>query len=101
MFTLQPLVENAIKYGQLSGADPLEIQVRIRGAGGGLDIEVANTGHWFDATDRPDSSAGVGLANLRSRLHNIYGDNARLETAESDGWVVVKITLNPKKALLS
>ena len=101
VFTLQPLVENAIKYGQLSGADPLEIRVRVRTEGDAIGIEVANAGRWFDAADRPDSSAGVGLANLKSRLHNIYGDAARLETAESEGWVVVRIILNPKKALLS
>lgn len=93
VFTLQPLAENAIKYGQLSGSDPLEIRVRIIRQNGGMRIEVANTGRWFDPADRPQASAGVGLANLKNRLEHVFGKDAILETEASAGWVCVRILL--------
>lgn len=91
VFTLQPLAENAIKYGQLSGSDPLRLRIRIAGRDGGLLVEVANTGKWFDAAERPGGTAGVGLANLKSRLEHACGAGTTLETESADGWVIVKV----------
>jgi sensor histidine kinase YesM len=92
VFTLQLLVENAIKYGQLSGADPLKICVHIYTVKEAVYIEVANTGRWFESEERPDS-AGVGLTNLRNRLAAICGPETDLTTHETDGWVTVRIQL--------
>lgn len=93
-FILQPLVGNAVKYGQLSGADPLSVRVSAERRNGQLLLEVDNRGRWFSAEERPtDSSTGVGLSNVEQRLRNLYGDRFHLDKAEEDGWVKVRIVL--------
>jgi PAS domain S-box-containing protein len=92
VFTLQPLAENAIKYGQLSGADPLEICVRIVRQGSGMLVEVANTGKWVDPAGRSETSAGIGLINLEKRIRNACGEGIAVETEETNGWVTVRIS---------
>ncbi len=72
---LQPLVENAIKYGQQSSPPPLRVWIRAT-LEERLVVEVGNTGHW--CTTAPESSTGIGLANLRRRLELIAGPTAEL-----------------------
>ena len=44
-------------------------------------INVSDTGPGTDAHDQPFAqSTGVGLANIRDRLAQAYGDNHRFET---------------------
>lgn len=79
---LQPLVENAIKYGQQSSPPPLKVWVRAT-LEERLVVEVGNTGHW--CTTAPETSTGIGLANLRRRLELIAGPTAELTVhAEPD-----------------
>lgn len=90
---LQPLLENAIKYGD-AGADGLRrMVVSIRREASSLQIEVANTGGWVDPQRRRGlRSSGVGLANVRERLAR-FGAAAGLSTATEPGWVRVRVTL--------
>jgi signal transduction histidine kinase len=74
---VQPLLENAIKYGQETGPRPLSVSITARVVQGHLDIEVCNSGHWVEG-DRTHSG-GVGLTNLRRRLELIYGHAASLD----------------------
>ena len=73
---IQPLLENAIKYGQQTSPPPLRIAIEARLAEGRLLLMVENTGHWVE-THGPES-IGFGTANLRQRLHLLYGDQAEL-----------------------
>jgi len=43
---------------------------------GRLLLMVENTGHWVEP--HGPGSTGLGLANLRKRLHLLYGDQAAL-----------------------
>jgi len=63
-FTLQLLVENAIKHNQ-DVPEPLAISISACRAPGRLEVEVADNGRGF-ATPTP--SAGTGLATLRRAL---------------------------------
>ena len=72
---VQPLVENAIKYGQQSSPPPLRVWIRAT-LDERLVVEVGNTGHWLSTA--PASSTGIGLANLRRRLALIAGPTAEL-----------------------
>ena len=72
------LVENAIKHGIEPSADGGTIEVRARRDGDKLTVEVADTGRGLVVTESPQGS-GVGLANVRSRLERMYGEEARLE----------------------
>jgi LytS/YehU family sensor histidine kinase len=80
---LQPLVENAIRHG-------LEPQVR----GGCLSVEAQADGDtlWLRIRDNGIGFAkgysrrdGVGLANTRSRLDRLYGEQAALTIRENPG----------------
>ncbi|MDD4016711.1 MAG: histidine kinase [Kiritimatiellae bacterium] len=93
-FTLQPLVENAVKYGQLSEADPLEIRLAVRRRESAVEIVVANRGRWFGTGECPaDVSAGVGLDNVLQRLRNAFGESIQLTHEASGGWVRVVLRL--------
>jgi hypothetical protein len=73
---IQPLLENAIKYGQQTSPPPLRIAIEARLAEGRLLLMVENTGHWVEP--HGPESIGFGTANLRQRLHLLYGDQAEL-----------------------
>ena len=100
---LQPLVENAIKYAvgpQEAGA---EITIAAQLVGPNLRITVSDTGPGLQnsaASNRLSGvtfdggepvSTGVGLANIRDRLAQAYGEDHRFETMEppEGGFAVV------------
>lgn len=59
---LQPLVENAVKYGRMTSPVPLRVSIHLSVDEGFLQIEVANTGDWIEPpSDR--QIGGVGLGN--------------------------------------
>jgi LytS/YehU family sensor histidine kinase len=89
---VQPLVENAIKYGANPEGGPLRVAVRAAVADGRLTVEVANTGTWQTAPE-PTRSHGLGLHGLRRRLELLYGRAASVAIAEADGWVRVRVTV--------
>jgi signal transduction histidine kinase len=78
---LQPLVENAIKHGIEPSVAGGEVSVKAREEDGMLVVDVADTGLGF----RSDAPQGVGLSNIRERLHALYGDSAQLDIAEGTG----------------
>jgi hypothetical protein len=99
-FLLQPLVENAIKYG--GSTSPEELFVRLSAkidptppaAGRWLVLEVANTGEWIEpSVARAQGNTGLGLANLQERLKRTFPGAHELTTKPADGWVVVRIRL--------
>ncbi len=93
-FLLQPLVENAIKYGGRTSPGTLHVSVSIARTEDGLAIEVANTGEWVEG-DSPhrQGSTGIGMENLRQRLRRKYRDAHEFTTEARDGWVWVRLRL--------
>ena len=77
---IQPLVENAIKYGTPdSGSGALSVVITAQISGDQLVVAVDNSGPWVEQPPRTHSdrqSLGTGLANLRRRLEVIYGGRA-------------------------
>jgi len=73
---IQPLVENAMKYGVAPARRPVVVEIEARIEGGDLLIAVRDDGE--GAADVP-CGGGVGLANVRERLALSYGAGARLE----------------------
>jgi len=94
---VQPLLENAIKYGQQSSPMPLSILIQAQLAGGELHLTVENTGSWVEPSSAPsrgkDNGIGIGISNLRRRLHLIYGNSASLAYENSLGRVLARVTL--------
>lgn len=81
---LQPLVENAIKYAVTPLEEGADIWVTARRVGDRLELTVADTGPGPGAGGSGDyrpalEGTGVGLANIRDRLQQAYGDDQRFE----------------------
>ena len=77
---LQPLVENAIKYAVTPQEEGAEIAVEGKRVIDRVLITVSDTGSGVDLGQFHANSTGVGLANIRDRLAQAYGDNHRFET---------------------
>ena len=96
---VQPLLENAIKYGQQTSPMPLSILIQAQLVGGQLHLTVENTGSWVEpssATSRKKDNGigiGIGISNLRRRLHLIYGNLASLTYENSPQRVLARVTL--------
>ena len=83
---LQPLIENAIKYAVTPQEDGADINIEVRRQTDRVLVTVIDTGPGTDAqyTARAAESTGVGLANIRDRLAQAYGDNQRFETQSEE-----------------
>ena len=97
-FLLQPLIENAIKYGVSAQEEGARISLSAQVIGNMLRLIVSDTGPGLQGTQRSaeslaatPSSTGVGLANIRDRLQQAYGDNHRfeIETPPDGGFTVI------------
>jgi sensor histidine kinase YesM len=76
---IQPLVENAIKHGLEPQVDGGEILISGMQKDGLLRLEVVDTGAGF----KEESNSGMGLSNIRERLHSLYGKSGRLILEEN------------------
>jgi signal transduction histidine kinase len=87
---LQPIVENAVKYGVAGAPPPASIEVRARSADGRLILEVIDSGK---GKGPKTSGGGIGLANVRQRLGLIYGEGTTALTAtrRADGSFHVRV----------
>jgi signal transduction histidine kinase len=88
---VQPLAENAIKYGGQTGPRPIRVHVTARREGEWLAIEVANTGRWV--APGGGQSTGTGLHSLERRLQLLAGPACTVSHCEEDGWVRVMIRI--------
>ena len=88
---VQPLLENAIKYGQETGPRPLRVSITAQVAQGKLQLAVENSGHWVE--EGSPQAGRIGLSNLRRRLALIYGQAASLEIRHTSAMVKVCIAL--------
>lgn len=77
---LQPLVENAIHHGVARSTDPVTITLRARRENGRLRLAVVDDARPISQSSGSTESGGVGLANVRARLYESFGDDARLDT---------------------
>jgi sensor histidine kinase YesM len=78
---LQPLVENAIKYAVTPQEEGADISIEARLNVDRVQITISDTGPGAeDVWVRAQESTGVGLANIRDRLAQAYGENHRFDT---------------------
>ncbi|MGY6637939.1 MAG: histidine kinase [Erythrobacter sp. SCN 62-14] len=107
---LQPIVENAIKYAVTPQEEGARISITARVLGERLRITIEDTGPGLEEPLRLDQldvdrlrkvsepgkpvSTGVGLANIRNRLIQAYGDAQLFETrSEAGGGFTVLIEI--------
>ena len=106
---LQPLAENAIVHGIAPVPGPGEMRLRAERRDGELLLEISDSGpgfgsvarltacraHQEDQTgDDGRSSTGIGLANTRARIAQLYGERAVLWVGAGDaGGARVTVTI--------
>ena len=78
---LQPIVENAVKYGVAAAPPNATITIEAAAIGKQLILTVIDSGKGNVAQN---SGSGIGLANVRQRLALLYGDRDSRLTAGRD-----------------
>ncbi|AUW57412.1 sensor histidine kinase [Sphingobium sp. SCG-1] len=89
---LQPLVENAIKYGVARTPRPVTIAIFAREEDDMLMVSVRNDGDVLP--EDHDRGSGIGLANVRDRLAARFGASGKIHARSLDGGgYLVELTL--------
>ena len=81
---LQPLVENAVRHGIARQTGAGRIEIHAHRENGSLEMRVRDTGPGLRQSLR-SSGTGVGLANTRARLEQIYGADYQFELTGAEG----------------
>ena len=91
-FLLQPLVENAIRHGISPHARPGLVRISARREGDTLLLEVRDNGGGL--TENGREARGMGIANTRARLEQLYGPAHRFEIGNApEGGAQVTVAL--------
>jgi len=90
---LLPLVENAVRHGLAQRMEGGRVGIRARRAADRLELEI-----WDDGPGMTDlgmkAREGIGLANTRARLEQMYGDASGLELVpRSPSGLIVRVVL--------
>lgn len=79
---LQPIVENAVRHGIGRSSAAGKIRITAARVDGTLELKVQDDGPGPMPPELAQG-CGIGLANTRLRLHQLYGDAARLSLENS------------------
>jgi two-component system sensor histidine kinase YesM len=101
---LQPLVENSIYHGIRTVESSGIIKIKVFTESCRLIIEVADNGNAmsdkeverlndFLTSDGQDSSYGIGVKNVNSRIKMYFGNDYGLSYRKEDGYLIAGITI--------
>jgi len=89
---LQPLAENAIQHGVEKQTETGHVLIAAQRNNGRLLLTIRNT--TAKAVQWDQVRTGVGISNVKSRLHNLYGDAGDLKISNlENGEVEILISL--------
>lgn len=91
-FVIQPLVENAVKFGMQTSAMPLEISISAQRKDGGVVIEVSNSGSLV--AEKQEAHSSQGLNNTSKRLELMYPGKSHFQLTEKQGLVICTISID-------
>ncbi|HKQ03948.1 MAG TPA: histidine kinase [Blastocatellia bacterium] len=82
---LQPIVENAIRHGIAPHIAAGRIEIAARRFNGSLQVQIIDNGPGLVTSGNNGRilKEGVGLANTQARLQQLYGDDSRLDLANT------------------
>jgi hypothetical protein len=91
-FSLQTLVENAVRHGAAPRIEATHLHVSATLVDRALSIRVADNGVGGDIA-QVERSTGTGLRRLRERMRWLYGDRARLDlsSARTGGFIATLV----------
>jgi len=87
---LQPLVENAIRHGIANLPEGGVIRLNAERNGSSVSIAVENS---FDPDSPSSLKTGLGLDNIRQRLHTRYGGDASISVRTEGNCFLVSLRL--------
>lgn len=91
---LQPIVENAIKFGLYGTTEKVAITLNANGESGMLHLIVTNP---FDSESSPAKGSGFGLSGIKRRLYLLFARNDLLETKVEENLFTVVLKI-PRQA---
>ena len=91
---LQPLVENAIKFGLYDTTGNVSIQITTKTENKNLVISITNP---FDIeTARPNQGTGFGLKSVQRRLYLLFFRNDLLQTNSNENLYTTTVIIPQK-----
>ncbi len=91
---LQPIVENAIKFGLYNTSAAITITVRVKLENSALVICVSNP---FDLEMKASKGTGFGLSAIRRRLYLLFADSTLLQTETQNDNLYITTLKIPQK----
>jgi two-component system LytT family sensor kinase len=92
---LQPVVENAIKFGLYDTIGDITISIETRLADGSLIVEVKNP--YDPETSSPNKGTGFGLSSVQRRLYLLFARNDLLKTTAHEQVFTTTIKIPQQK----
>lgn len=98
---IQPLLENAIKYGLYDTTDDISIQIQSEISAQFLELKIKNP--YDPNSSPPKSGSGFGLRSVKRRLFLLYGRTDLLHTIAENGifTALIKIPQNYDKGIIN
>ncbi len=90
---LQPLYENAIKYGVYEATEPVDVITSCKCNDEVLEVTIKNN---YDPDVLKKKGEGIGLRNIRDRLEIIYGNPLLLKMQDNKKEFTVILTIPQK-----
>lgn len=88
---LQPIVENAIKFGLYDTTENITVRINAKQSGTDLSVQVENP---FDPTTSiPKQGTGFGLNAVQKRLSLLYSRNDLLSTEQKDSIFITSLII--------
>lgn len=88
---LQPIVENAIKFGLYDTIEEVEISISAKSVNRELQVTVSNP--FDETTAMPVKGTGFGLSSVRRRLFLLFSRQDLLQTKQENGHYITVITI--------
>lgn len=89
-YILSPLVENALKHGEVSNAEPISIELKV--SENQLSFKVKNK----IGTQKKDKLGGIGLDNLQKRLEIHYPKKHQLKITNDENHFTAELEIDLK-----
>jgi two-component system, LytTR family, sensor histidine kinase AlgZ len=89
-FSLQPLIENAIKHGIEPSIESSEINFVLKKVDDYIFVHISNPAN---SVDENPNSTKLGLQNLKSRLDKVYKEDAKILVHRGESVFSVKLYL--------
>ncbi|MDA1923970.1 ATP-binding protein [Bacillus cereus] len=94
-FSIQTLVENAVRHGILKKAKGGSIHIKIESVSGFINISIADDGIGMSdekikeiLVKKPNQKQGIGLLNTDARLKQLYGTGLEIKSELGKGTIV-------------